>query len=59
MTKACRRSHGWSLGGARGSLCSGEACAKALEAEGFVVTKLDVDRSIAETAGKTQTRRRL
>ncbi len=34
------------------SLCSGEACAKALEAEGFVVTKLDVDRSIAETLAK-------
>jgi len=31
------------------SLSSGEACAKALEAEGFRVTRLDVDRRVAET----------
>jgi len=31
------------------SLCTGEACAKALETEGFTVTRLDVDRHIAET----------
>ncbi len=31
------------------SLSSGEACAKALETEGFKVTRLDVDRSIAQT----------
>ncbi len=31
------------------SLRSGEACAKALEAEGFRVSRLDVDRRIAET----------
>ncbi|HTV31624.1 MAG TPA: D-alanine--D-alanine ligase [Methylocella sp.] len=30
------------------SLRSGEACAKALEAEGFVVTRIDVGRDIAE-----------
>ncbi len=30
------------------SLASGEACAKALEAEGFKVTRLDVDRNVAE-----------
>jgi len=30
------------------SLRSGEACAKALEGEGFTVTRVDVDRSIAE-----------
>ena len=34
------------------SLRSGEACAKALEAEGFAVTKLDVDRGIAEVLAK-------
>ena len=31
------------------SLRSGEACAKALEAEGYKVTRVDVDRDIAET----------
>jgi D-alanine-D-alanine ligase len=31
------------------SLRSGEACAKALEAEGYKVTRVDVDRKIAET----------
>ncbi|MEN3792081.1 D-alanine--D-alanine ligase [Fulvimarina sp. MAC3] len=31
------------------SLRSGEACADALEAEGFQVSRVDVDRSIAET----------
>src|SRR5580704_19536418 len=31
------------------SLRSGEACAKALEAEGYKVTRVDVDRNIAET----------
>ncbi|HUB65768.1 MAG TPA: D-alanine--D-alanine ligase [Methylocella sp.] len=34
------------------SLHSGEACAKALEAEGFAVTRLDVDRTIAEVLAK-------
>ena len=34
------------------SLRSGEACAKALEAEGFSVTKIDVGRDIAETLAK-------
>ncbi|MCI0465869.1 MAG: D-alanine--D-alanine ligase [Beijerinckiaceae bacterium] len=34
------------------SLRSGEACAKALEAEGFKVTKLDVERNIAEVLSK-------
>jgi len=34
------------------SLRSGEACAKALEAEGFGVTRVDVDRNIAETLAK-------
>jgi D-alanine-D-alanine ligase len=34
------------------SLRSGEACAKALEAEGFTVTRLDVDRDISETLAK-------
>jgi D-alanine-D-alanine ligase len=31
------------------SLRSGEACAKALETEGYKVTRVDVDRSIAGT----------
>jgi D-alanine-D-alanine ligase len=31
------------------SLDSGKACAKALEAEGFRVTRIDVDRNIAQT----------
>lgn len=31
------------------SLASGEACAKALEAEGFKVTRIDVDRNVAQT----------
>ncbi|SFK68743.1 D-alanine--D-alanine ligase [Methylocapsa palsarum] len=31
------------------SLRSGEACAKALEAEGFKVTRLDVDRHVSQT----------
>ena len=31
------------------SLRSGEACAAALEAEGYQVTRVDVDRKIAET----------
>jgi D-alanine-D-alanine ligase len=31
------------------SLRSGEACAKALDAEGFKVTRLDVDRNIGQT----------
>ena len=31
------------------SLRSGEACAKALEAEGFGVTRVDVGRDIAQT----------
>lgn len=31
------------------SLRSGEACARALEAEGFKVTRLDVDRQISQT----------
>jgi hypothetical protein len=30
-------------------LRSGEACAKALETQGYQVTRLDVDRAIAET----------
>ncbi|MGO9132840.1 MAG: D-alanine--D-alanine ligase [Methylovirgula sp.] len=34
------------------SLRSGEACAKALEAEGFLVTRVDVDRSIADVLSK-------
>jgi len=34
------------------SLRSGEACAKALEAEGFQVTRVDVDRSIAGELAK-------
>jgi D-alanine-D-alanine ligase len=34
------------------SLRSGEACAKALEAEGFSVTRLDVNRGISETLAK-------
>jgi D-alanine-D-alanine ligase len=34
------------------SLCSGEACAKALEAQGFHVTRLDVDRDVAQTLAK-------
>lgn len=34
------------------SLHSGEACADALEAEGFQVTRIDVDRSIAEVLAK-------
>ncbi len=34
------------------SLRSGEACAKALETEGFTVTRVDVDRAIAETLAK-------
>jgi D-alanine-D-alanine ligase len=31
------------------SLRSGEACAKALEAEGYKVTRVDMDRNVAET----------
>jgi D-alanine-D-alanine ligase len=34
------------------SLRSGEACAKALEAQGFAVTRVDVDRQIAETLAR-------
>jgi D-alanine-D-alanine ligase len=34
------------------SLHSGEACAKALEAEGFDVTRLDVDRNVADVLAK-------
>src|SRR5262245_32886174 len=34
------------------SLSSGEACAKALETQGFRVTRLDVDRDIAQTLAK-------
>lgn len=34
------------------SLWSGAACAKALEAEGFRVTPVDVDRTVAETLGR-------
>ncbi len=34
------------------SLRSGEACAKALEGEGFVVTRVDVGRDIAEALAK-------
>jgi D-alanine-D-alanine ligase len=34
------------------SLRSGEACAKALEAEGFSVSRIDVDRDIAATLAK-------
>ncbi len=34
------------------SLRSGEACAKALETQGFQVTRLDVDRDIAEVLAK-------
>src|SRR5262249_37208198 len=34
------------------SLCSVEACAKALEAQGFQVTRLDVDRDVAQTLAK-------
>src|SRR5450631_3894692 len=34
------------------SLRSGEACARALEGEGFAVTKLDVARDIAEVLAK-------
>ena len=34
------------------SLWSGTACAKALESEGFRVTPIDVDRTIAETLGR-------
>ncbi|TAL78613.1 MAG: D-alanine--D-alanine ligase [Beijerinckiaceae bacterium] len=34
------------------SLNSGEACAKALEAEGFQVSRIDVDRSIADVLAK-------
>jgi D-alanine-D-alanine ligase len=34
------------------SLRSGEACAKALESEGFQVTRVDVDRHVAETLAR-------
>ncbi len=34
------------------SLSSGEACAKALEAQGFDVTRLDVDRNVAAALAK-------
>lgn len=34
------------------SLCSGEACAKALASEGFQVTRVDVDRGIADVLAK-------
>ncbi len=34
------------------SLCSGEACAKALEGEGFQVTRVDVDRTIADVLAR-------
>lgn len=34
------------------SLCSGEACAKALASEGFQVTRVDVDRTIADVLAK-------
>jgi len=34
------------------SLSSGDACADALEAEGFKVTRVDVDRNVSETLAK-------
>lgn len=34
------------------SLCSGEACAKALEGEGFQVTRVDVDRTVADVLAR-------
>ncbi|MGB8279265.1 MAG: D-alanine--D-alanine ligase [Methylovirgula sp.] len=34
------------------SMCSGEACAKALEGEGFQVTRVDVDRTIADVLAR-------
>ena len=42
---------GWSAERAV-SLNSGRGCADALEAKGYLVTRIDVDRSIADTLAK-------